>query len=274
MRFSHWIVPAASLMVCAFATGAGGQQPSQSQPRVRFVELDYMKVTPGKESEYVRLEQEVWKPFHQARIAKNQMVSWQLYAVPYTADTHREYDYVTANIYDNLPATEGSGFLDTFRGLHPGSAGTTLLSQTGAARQIVRSEIWQLLDETAPANTANTSAPPSKYLMVDFMRSKPGGNYVTVERELWKPIHQERVRSGAGAGWALYRLVMPGGTSYPYDYATVNAMSSLSGLTEPYPDELFKRVHPNVALTDIGTRTGASRDLTRAELWVLVDATH
>lgn len=271
MRSSHRIASVASLVLCALA--ANGQQATQSRTPVRFVVLDYMKVMPGKEDEYVRLEREVWKPFHQDRITNKQMVSWRLYAVPYTADTHREYDYVTANVYDNLPATEGTGFLDTFRRLHPGSAGTTLLTQTGAARQLVRSEIWQLLDETAPANPANTSASPSKYLMMGFMRSKPGGNYLAVERDLWKPIHQERVRTGAGPGWALYALLMPGGTSYPYDYATVNALNSLSGLTEPYPDELFRRVHPNIPLTDIGNRTAASRDLTREELWVLVDGT-
>jgi hypothetical protein len=66
---------------------------------------------------------------------------------------------------------------------------------------------------------------------------------------------------------------MPGGTSYPYDYAAVNGVSSLSALENMYPDALFRRVHPNISLTDIGNRTAAARDLTRRELWVLVDST-
>jgi hypothetical protein len=40
-----------------------------------------------------------------------------------------------------------------------------------------------------------------------------------------------------------------------------------------YPDALFRRVHPNISVTDIGNRTAAGRDLARNELWVLVDST-
>ena len=271
MRFSHRIASAVSLVLCA--SGAYGQQASQSPTPARFVVLDYMKVAPGKAEDYLRLEQEVWKPVHQERVKNKEMVSWQLYAVPYTADTHRDYDYVTANVYDNVAASEGNGVLDAFRRRHAAKEAASLLTQTGAARQVVRSEVWQLVDQTAPRGTANSSAGSSKYRIVDFMRSKPGGNYVTVEQELWKPVHQERVRSGAATGWSLYSLVLPGGTSYPYDYATVNALSSLSGLGELYPADLFQRVHPNTSMTDIGNRTSASRDLTRRELWILVDAT-
>ena len=180
---------------------------------------------------------------------------------------------MTANVYDNMTAAEATGMLAAFQRLHPGKAGTTLLTQTEAARQIVRSELWRLVDQTAPRTAADASAPPSKYIIVDFMQSKPGVDYVAVERELWKPVHQDRVKSGALVSWALYELVLPGGTSYPYDYATVNAMSSFADLNVMFPDDLFKRVLPNISITDIGNRTGASRDLTRHELWVLVDAT-
>jgi hypothetical protein len=270
MRISNRIASAVSLVLYASATNA--QQASQAPP-TRFVVLDYMKVAPGKTDEYVRLEQQVWKAFHQQRVNNKQMVAWGLYDVPFTADTHREYDYVTANVFDNMAATEGTGMLAAFQRLHPGKAGTTLLTQTDAARQIVRSELWRLLDQTAPRTAADASAPPSKYIIVDFMQSKPGVDYVAVERELWKPVHQDRVKSGALMSWALYELVLPGGTSYPYDYATVNSMNSFADLNVMYPDDLFKRVLPNISIPDLAKRTGDSRDLARHELWVLVDAT-
>jgi hypothetical protein len=252
----------------SYAPASDAQQASQSSVPPRFVVLDYMKVAPGKEAEYVRLEREVWKPFHQERVKNKQMVAWELYAVPYTADTQRQYDYVTVNVYESLAATDQTGLEALFRRVHAGNA-TRLLTQTGEARQVARAEVWQLLDQTAPGTA---SAAPSKYLLVDYMRSKPSGNYVAVERELWKPIHQDRVRRGALDRWALFELTLPGGTSYPYDYATTNSLSSLSALVDAYPEDLFRRVHPNIPLADIGNRTGASRDLTRSELWVLVDA--
>ncbi len=270
MRFSRPI--ASALLLVSYASAAYAQQASPSPTQSSYVVLHYMKVAPGKAEEYLRLEQQVWKPVHQERVKNKEMVSWQLYSVPYTADTKREYDYVTANIYDNVAATEGNGLLDAFRRRYTAKEATTHSTQTGAARQIVRAEIWRLVDQTAQASTTNSAAAP-KYLMVDFMRSKPNGNYVAVERDIWKPIHQERLASGVASGWSLYSLVLPGGTSYPYDYATVNAMSSLSSLNELFSADLFKKVHPNIPMTEISIRTGASRDLTRHELWVLVDAT-
>jgi hypothetical protein len=269
MRLSHRIASAVSLVL--YASAASAQQASQTP--TQFVVLDYMKVAPGKEAEYVRLEQQVFKPLHQQRVKNKEMVAWGLYQVPFTADTHREYDYVTANVYDNIAATEAAGLIPAFLRLHPGKAGTSLIVQTEAARVTVRREIWQLIDQTTPLGTADKPAPPAKYLIVTFMLSKAGGNYETVEKELWKPIHQDLVKSGGMLSWSLYGLVLPGGTSYPYDYATVNGLSNLTAFTNMYSDELFKRVHPNITVTDLGNRTAASRDPVRQELWVLVDVT-
>ncbi|MGH7651125.1 MAG: hypothetical protein ACREMS_04715 [Gemmatimonadaceae bacterium] len=262
-------LPVASLILHAPASPA--QQPAQNPVARRYVVLDYMKVAPGKDNDYVRLEREVWKPFHAQRIKDKRLVAWELYDVRYTADTHRDYDYVTVNVYDNLAATDDqTGNVEMFQRMHPGNDGARLLAETDAARQTVRSEIWELLDRTTPLNA---TAPPARYLNVAFMQSKPNVDAIGVERELWKPVHQELVRTGAMNFWGLYALVMPGGTSYPYDYATVNGLSSLSALENLYPEDLFRRVHPKIPLTEIGNRTAAARDLTRNELWVLVDAT-
>ena len=269
--FLSALLSLALALLMLYAPAGAAQQPTQNPVPRRYFVLDYMKVAPGKGNDYLRLEREVWKPFHAQRIKDKRLLGWELYEVRYTADTHRDYDYVTVNVYDNLAATEDqTGMGEMFQRMHPGNDGARLLTETGAARQTVRSEVWVLLDQTT---SPNASAPPAKYLNVAFMRSKPNADYVAVERELWKPIHQERVRSGALNFWALYGLVMPGGTSYPYDYATVNGVSSLSALENAYPDELFRRVHPNISLTDVGNRTVAARDLTRSELWVLVDST-
>lgn len=270
MRLFHRAAWAAAL---ALSTSlANAQQPGRTA--TRFVLLDYMKVAPGKDAEYVRLEQQVFKALHQQRVKNKEMVAWALYQVPYTADTPREYDYVTANVFDNITAAEGSGFMQTFQRLHPGREGTNLIAQTLAARTMVRSELWQLLDETTPLGTAADSESRAKYLVVNFMQSKEGGNYEAVERDLWKPVHQELVKSGAKVSWGFYGLMLPGGTKYAYDYATVDGFRSMTGLTaNGYTDDLFKRVHPNVSMTDFTNRTLAGRDLTRRELWVLIDAT-
>ena len=268
-QLSLFAIAVSLLMVYAPASAA--QQTAQNAVARRYYVLDYMRVAPGKDNDYVRLEREIFKPFHAQRIKDKRLISWQLYDVRYTADTHREYDYVTVNVYENLAAADDpAANLATFQRMHPGNEGARLLAETGAARQTVRSEIWVLLDQTT---SSGASAPPAKYFQVGFMRSKPNVDYVGLEREVWKPVHQELVRSGTMNFWGLYELVMPGGTSYPYDYATVQGVTSLSALENMYTEGLFRRVHPNISIPDVSNRTAAARDLTRLELWVLVDST-
>jgi hypothetical protein len=274
-RFDRGCFSRALLALCLAlpivrAPRSAAQQPAQNPVPRQYYELDYMRVAPGKDNDYVRLEREVWKPFHMQRIKDKRLVSWELYEVRYTADTHRDYDYVTVNVYDSFAALEDTTFEAQFRRVHAGKDPTRLLEQTSAARQVARAEVWRLVDQTAP----RAGPPPrSRYIVVDYMRSKPNVDYVAMERELWKPVHQDRVRSGSLDRWTLWELVLPGGASYPYDYATVNDLSKLSLLQDAYTEDLFRRVHPKIALNDIANRTTAARDLTRHELWVLVDAT-
>ncbi len=38
-------------------------QAPQAKP-AKYLEVDYMKVQPGKDSDYLRVEQQIWKPMH------------------------------------------------------------------------------------------------------------------------------------------------------------------------------------------------------------------
>ena len=67
------------------------EQPSQNQ----YIEINYMKVQPGQEPEYLRLESELWKPIHQARVNSGLILSWKLCAVYYPGGSDsdpREHD--------------------------------------------------------------------------------------------------------------------------------------------------------------------------------------
>ena len=117
-----------------YPSPTAAQQSAPNPVPRRYLVLDYMRVTPGKENEYVRLEREVFKPFHAQRVKNKRLVGWQLYEVRYTADTHRDYDYVTVNVYDSLAATDDqSGLVEMFQRMHPGNEGARLMAQTRAA---------------------------------------------------------------------------------------------------------------------------------------------
>jgi hypothetical protein len=95
-------------------------------------------------------------------------------------------------------------------------------------------------------------------------------DYLKMERDLWKPVHQERIKSGRMRSWTLYEVRYPAGSQRECDYRTVNVYSTLTDIDRPI-SEVFTKVHPGVPIADVVRRTVAGRDMRQAELWYQVD---
>jgi L-rhamnose mutarotase len=244
-------------------TIAWSQVPAQT-----FLLVDYMQVDPNMVEDYVQLEEEVWMPFHQYNINNGKMLAWSLYNVRF--DVYADYDYVTVNAYDNLAAMDTLDYWGTMALVHPEADMDSLFAATDAARTIVRSEVWVMVDQTS-----NQKGAPGPVLEVDFMRVPPTeqGEYERVEREVWKPMHAARQDRGLISYWGLYDLVFPGGTDYGHNYSTVNAFKSLADIPFSFPNQILNTAHPDTTWSDILPETLGLRDMARSEIWMQVLAT-
>jgi len=123
--------------------------------------------------------------------------------------------------------------------------------------------------------TGSIDTKSAKYIEVDYMKASPGkdADYLKVEQEMWKPLHQERIKQGLVRSWSLYGLQFPSGTAEKYDYVTVNAFDQFSQLENPYANfgKTLTTVHPGVKADDLFDRTEKTRNLVRSEVWVLID---
>jgi len=89
---------------------------------------------------------------------------------------------------------------------------------------------------------------PSVYV-VNFMKANPAKvqEYLKLEQETWKPVHQERIRAGQMRSWALYNVQYPYGTSLEYDFVTIDTYASLAD-AERDISAIFAKVHPSAPL--------------------------
>jgi hypothetical protein len=97
--------------------------------------------------------------------------------------------------------------------------------------------------------------------------------YLDVERKVWKPLHQARLKAGNGRSWALYESRFPSGTAATRDYLTINVFDSMQDY-DNYEDSLVKtlaQVYPSKTGDQLIAETVATRDLVSNELWVEVD---
>jgi hypothetical protein len=125
-----------------------------------------------------------------------------------------------------------------------------------------------LAGAAAPIAYTQSQAQASTVYVVAFMKVPPANirEYLQLERELWKPVHQERIRAGRLKSWSLYRVRYPYGAATDYNFVTVNGYASLGDDDRPI-DDIFAKIHPSMTAEQIRKRTFDTRSLENGEAW-------
>jgi hypothetical protein len=230
-----------------------------------------MKVKAGEEENYVDLEQKIWKPIHQERINKGILVGWILYQVMYTG-ANDEYNYATVNIYANPANLENPYQGIDVEKIHPDKDVNKEYEKTLNTRTLVKKQLMARENYAYPEGGNNPA--PHKYIVVNYMKTKPGGNFFQVENELAKPVSQELVKNGAWAGWSVWSNVFPRGSGMEWDVVTVDNYADFSKISSANYRQAFEKAHPEKKWSEFGEKIGSSRDMVRTELWKEIDSAY
>jgi hypothetical protein len=234
-----------------------------------LIEVDFMKVKPGDEGSYVELEQKVWKPIHQERIKKGILVGWVLYQVMYTG-ANDEFNYVTVNVYGNTASLENPYQGMNFKEIHPGKDLSEELDKTTDTRTLVKKQLLSRANYAYPEGSATPA--PHKYIVVNYMKTIAGGNFMQVENELAKPVSQELIKNGDWAGWSVWSNVFPRGTGMESNVVTVDYFADFSKIGSANYRQAFEKAHPGKEWSEFGDKVGNSRIMVRSELWKVIDS--
>ena len=261
-------------LVAVFLASAALVGPALAQdPSSIYIQVDYMKVLPGMETEYMAVEREIWKPVHEERQRRGDLLDWGLYNTMY-ASPDAAYDFVTVNMYRGPTQVDGSGWEAAMQAAHPQAEINALVERTRAAREVVRTELWALLSSV---QAEGEEMPTGKYLAFNYMAvpSGAGPEYVATERGVWVPVHQARTRMGMMSGWGLYNLVLPRGASMTYNYATIDFFEDMGDVLGQITWNMMSEAHggaPRTEVDEMTERTEEARTIHTTELWSRVDS--
>lgn len=254
-RIPSLIIAIATLLLCCLPVEA---QQSENV----YYKFDYLSVEKGDETPYLKVQRNSIKPIMQSRIKEGEILGWYQYQFQYPGGTSRSYNYLMITLYPDLKYLESERNDSKLQQAYSKLGGTSTLSHT---------EIWKkVIDlENQPEKFRD-----SKYLMIDYMDVTPGMDYEyqMLEDEVARPIHQERIKDEALAGWEVYQLLMPGGVNYGYDFATGNFFDSLADLEYGFTEEYILRAHPEEDMQEIFELVFDTRDLVRSEVWIKIDS--
>ena len=130
----------------------GGAQPAQASAAAKqptYMTVEFMKVPEGKQEEWLKLER-AWKPMHELRVKDGSIVSWAAIGQAVPGDESNGPVYATVTTYRGWPDPTKMNFQDLAKKAHPQGDVDALMRQTLAARTMVRTEIWQVLEQTDP----------------------------------------------------------------------------------------------------------------------------
>ncbi len=123
-----------------------------------------------------------------------------------------------------------------------------------------------------PTASVQSAAAPKRFIQLQYMKVKPGQGaaYRQIERDLWRPVHQERVKRGLINSWAMYGVHLPGAAA-DYDFVVLTEWPSFAGLENSQYAELFSEVQEMDDYEGVLQRTRSTRTLVKQDIWVLVD---
>ena len=261
MKLSCWIVSAfASALLCQAAMA----QEIHSLPKPLYLMVDYMKVTSDKADAYVNIEKKVWKPIHEKRLKDGLIRGWYLYRVDNPPEARRDYSFVTVNVFDSFAKLEDP---------HPEKYFTNVpaeeLQRTSDSRELIRSEVWRL-EESLMAAPAE-----DPFIVVDYHQPTPGNEmaYRALESDVWKKIHEARIKGGVMNAWLGCSRVFPGGSQIPFQFVTVNVFPTREPVSNPSADEAVNRAIQGMSDEQraLFINTDSLRTIVREDIWKRID---
>lgn len=244
---------------------------AQDDAPKRYYIVDYMKVEPGNHAEYLELEK-VWKKVHQANIDAGKYEHWTLENVEYPFGTQVEYNYLTrinlsgekqlANYIENWEMPDLQSILTEEE--------MAMMKRTNEIRTFVKSEVWSRTDRVLAENMGEPKVHVFNYF--DFPESGGPRAHNKVEQEIWKPVHEARIKDGQMKGWALLEMELPYGAAQPYHAATVDIYDNMEQyLSQESPMPYFEKIHAGKKFEDLWSQTRKAATLTRAEVRTKLD---
>jgi hypothetical protein len=137
-------------------TAQAAQASSASAKQPTFMTVEFMQVPEGKQEDWLKLERE-WKPMHALRVKDGSIQSWAAIAQAVPGDVSNGPVYATVTTYRGWPDPTKMNLEELFKKAHPQGDVNALMQQTESARRMVRTEIWQVLEQTEPRPVVGTN---------------------------------------------------------------------------------------------------------------------
>ena len=257
------------LLMCAFAMSLITMVSAQDQTPIAV--LSFMNAEDG--DDYVEMETRYWKPLHEKMVKDGKMLGWYVYEVVSPYNEKRGYTHMTVNVMPSWNSLEQSyeGIDKAIMAVHKNVSIDEIFMRTEKSRSMVKQEYWMRQDGIVKEGLSSKDV---KYVVIDWMDVHPGhrGDYMEMESQVYKPVHQTRVDGGHILTWGLFERIDHYSDKGGYASAATSASyASWADMWNSYPKDAWKTVYPNKNQADIYNEMRKHRTMLGSTVLRLVD---
>lgn len=194
-------------------------------------QVDYMKVSPGQLENYLEVER-VWKKIHQYNIKQGKYQLWTMEEILQPSGTMYDYNYITRVSFKD--EAQYNAFVEgDYVPLNLDKLLTKeemkAYNATTSSRDLVKSEVWQLMSEMVDDDEDDGEWRYSKFNYFSINEGYTPDDFVAVQT-MWTPVHEARIEDDKLEGWVVMRKLLPYGSMFNERYATVDHFKSMTDL--------------------------------------------
>lgn len=112
----------------------------------KYLAINYMKVKPGNEGNYLEAENSIWKPVHQQFVKDGSRVGWSVWQSVYPGGSGTDFQFATTDYFADFSKIGAADMEGAFTKAHSGNDIDQLLQETNDSRELVRTELWRVID--------------------------------------------------------------------------------------------------------------------------------
>lgn len=248
--------------------------PAQAQQAddYLYMKVDYFRAAGSQISDYLEVEQEIWKPMHQERFNRGIILSWDFYAV-FAGDQADAYNYIAVNVFDDFDKIDYYDLSSIAEQVYPDINISELMERTRSSRDVVRTEVWKV-DKRLFKD--GQSSPQGTYATASFFKDLHKGDQSAAELlDFEADIQKERMDQDNLNSWGLYSLLYPEGHSTPYTHILINYFDDMIDLLQPSGLSVAREAYPaydDSSLEALMYQIDQNRSVSKTEIWKRLDS--
>ncbi|QIA08146.1 hypothetical protein [Draconibacterium halophilum] len=203
---------------------------AQEEDQPLYILLEFMSVSDEMNDNYWEVE-EFWSKIHQQRIADNNILGWDLWAMnPAGTEQGSQYFTVTlfssmAAMFEGIPGDKFEGYLQSAYPDLSEDERNEMMTKTVKSRDMAHQVFCKEINTTS----GDFNMELGTVVVMDIMKQEHD-SYEKVENEIFKPWHQQLVDNGQKGAWGLLRVILPAGSEAAGSHITYSMYKDYSQL--------------------------------------------